>query len=115
MTRQILLTDTDLDQLSGSLGPSGLLAGPQVTAKYHTDQRGPGPAVPELVLRPTSTEQVAQIMALCHAAGQRVVVQGGLTGLVVGAMPSAAEVVISLDRMTAIEDVDREALRESAR
>ena len=36
---------------------------------------------PRAVLRPASTEDVAAILRECQSARQRVVVQGGLTGL----------------------------------
>ncbi|HSM30948.1 MAG TPA: FAD-binding oxidoreductase, partial [Woeseiaceae bacterium] len=45
-------------------------------------------------------------LRLCHAAGQSVVVQGGLTGIVDGARSTANDVVISLERMNRIESVD---------
>jgi FAD/FMN-containing dehydrogenase len=57
------------------------------------------------VLRPGSTEEVAFIVAACHAAGVRIVPQGGNTGLVGGQMP-AGEMVLSLSRLDHIRNVD---------
>jgi FAD/FMN-containing dehydrogenase len=45
-------------------------------------------------------------LKLCHAVGQTVVTHGGLTGLVGGARASADDIVLSLERMNAIEAVD---------
>ena len=45
-------------------------------------------------------------MRACHAAGQSVVTHGGLTGLSAGAIATADDVVLSTERMTAIESVD---------
>lgn len=101
-------TDT-LDALRAILGGSGVLTGPDVGPRYHTDQRGPGEVRPEVVLRPASTDQMSRLMAVCHAAFQPVVVQGGMTGLVVGAMPEPGEIVISLERMNRIEELDAKA------
>ncbi|HEX6259898.1 MAG TPA: FAD-binding oxidoreductase, partial [Woeseiaceae bacterium] len=42
----------------------------------------------------------------CHAADQPVVTHGGLTGCVQGAFAGGDEVIISLERMTAIEEID---------
>jgi FAD/FMN-containing dehydrogenase len=98
-----------LENLRDFLGVKGALSGADVHARYHTDPRGMGDAKPDVVLRPASTAQLSQIMAICHAASQPVVVQGGLTGLVVGAMPQHGEIVISLERMNKIESIDPKA------
>ncbi len=58
------------------------------------------------LVRPRSTEEVATVLRICHARGQRVVTHGGLTGCVQGATSDADSVVISLERMNAIEEVD---------
>lgn len=83
--------------------------GADVHAAYSTDARGEGDVQPEMVLRPASTDEMSQIMQLCHAASQPVVVQGGLTGLVAGARPQQDEVVISLERLNKVENIDPEA------
>ncbi|MCH9693320.1 MAG: FAD-binding oxidoreductase [Gammaproteobacteria bacterium] len=58
------------------------------------------------LVRPQSTEELSEIMALCNKRGQAVVIQGGLTGLVDGALAGADELAISLERMNKIESVD---------
>ncbi len=60
----------------------------------------------DAVLRPTSTEQVAAILAHCNEHGIAVVPQGGMTGLARGAQTEAGNIVLSLERMNAIEDID---------
>jgi FAD/FMN-containing dehydrogenase len=45
-------------------------------------------------------------MKICHQYKQPVVTQGGLTGLAGGACLLGGEIVISLERMTGIEDID---------
>lgn len=98
-----------LTNLHSILGDAGLLIGDDVHARYHTDPRGVGDVRPNVVLRPASTEDLALVMAECFAAAQPVVVQGGLTGLVVGARPEHGEFVVSLERMNQIESVDPKA------
>lgn len=101
---------TDLiRQLRDILGDKGLVTGDDVHAGYHSDARGTGEIRPQIVLRPASTDEVSRCLALCHAAARPVVVQGGLTGLVVGARPAQGEIVISLERMNAIEAIDPKA------
>ncbi len=58
------------------------------------------------LLLPKSTEEVSRILAACNAAGQTVVVQGGRTGCAGGAVSAAADVVLSLEKMNAVEEID---------
>ncbi|HZY20543.1 MAG TPA: FAD-binding oxidoreductase [Ramlibacter sp.] len=64
------------------------------------------------VVRPASTAEVAAVVRACAAAGTSIVPQGGNTGLVVGGVPDASgtQVVLSLQRMHAVREVDRENL-----
>jgi FAD/FMN-containing dehydrogenase len=64
---------------------------------------------PVAVVRPRSTAEVSAVLRTCHAAGVPVVPQGGLTGLAGGATPSRGSVVLSLERMTGIEEIDQAA------
>ncbi len=59
-----------------------------------------------IIVRPTSTQEVAAVMKLCHERNQSVVVHGGLTGLVHAADTSADDLVISTERMNRIEELD---------
>lgn len=59
-----------------------------------------------LMARPTEAAQVARILALCSSAGVGVVPQGGRTGLAGGACTVAGELIVSLDRMAAVESFD---------
>ncbi len=62
--------------------------------------------MPDLVVLPTSTQQVAALVRLCHEAGVPVVPRGAGTGLSGGAIPVAGGVMIVLTRMTRILDLD---------
>lgn len=64
------------------------------------------PIAAQVILRPTTTEQVAAIMKLCEEAGQTVVAHGGRTGLVQSSITDANDVIVSLERMNIIEEVD---------
>src|SRR5262245_24319960 len=63
-------------------------------------------APPIAVMRPRSTEDVSKFLRLCHLAKVPVTTQGGMTGLVRATMPLPGEVVLSMERMNAIEEVD---------
>lgn len=58
------------------------------------------------LVRPTTTQQVSEILRWCHAHNVSVVTQGGLTGLVHGADAEPSEVILSLERMRVIEEID---------
>lgn len=65
---------------------------------------------PVAMLRPRSTAEVSNMLAMCHAARQPVVPWGGLTGLVDGAQCEEGEVALSLQLMNGIEAIDVEGL-----
>ncbi|MGB7453851.1 MAG: hypothetical protein WBM36_17145, partial [Lysobacterales bacterium] len=63
------------------VSPGGVLVGEDVTDR--SDTWPPmGGCQAMAIIRPVSTEEVSQVLKLCHAAGQNVVTHGGLTGLV---------------------------------
>ncbi len=61
------------------------------------------------VVRPGTTQQVADVVKACAAAGTPLIPQGGNTGLVVGSTPddSGNQILLSLQRMSAVRAVDR--------
>jgi FAD/FMN-containing dehydrogenase len=98
-----------VDALRARLGADKVLTGPDVDARYHVDFSHENACAPLAVLRPASTDEVAAILRECRRARQRVVIQGGLTGLAGGATPQPDEIAISLERLTGIEQIDRAA------
>jgi FAD/FMN-containing dehydrogenase len=90
--------------LRAIVGEQGLLEGAAVRERAALLWHGRVDA--ELLVRPRSTAQVSQVLALCHARGQAVVTHGGLTGLVNGADADCGDLVLSLESMNAIERVD---------
>ncbi|MDH5737112.1 MAG: FAD-binding oxidoreductase [Gammaproteobacteria bacterium] len=61
---------------------------------------------PLALLRPKTTEEVSTILRLCHEAGQSVIPQGGMTGLVEATRSGGGEIAISTERMNKIESID---------
>jgi FAD/FMN-containing dehydrogenase len=61
------------------------------------------------VAYPRSTADVSEILKICHADGLPVTPQGGMTGFVGGAVPTVQSLVLSLERLRAIEEIDRAA------
>lgn len=64
------------------------------------------PALPDVIVKPRSTQEVSQILQICSANGQALVPLGGKTGLANGHFQTGSEIGLSLERMSAIEEVD---------
>lgn len=94
-----------IDDIIGIVGVSGVLTGEDVSARPASWIR-PDPCQAKAVVRPQTTEEVAAVMRLCHAAKQVVVPVGGATGLVDGAAAGEDDILLSLERMTTIEELD---------
>ncbi|MDW7747405.1 FAD-binding oxidoreductase, partial [Halomonas sp.] len=97
--------DALLKEITRIVGAANVLTGEDVSAR-RVDWLTGAPCRARGIVRPGSTREVAEVMRACHAARQPVVTHGGLTGLVHGAEAAPDELVVSLERMTAIEAVD---------
>ncbi len=94
-----------VNELRALIGEAGVLDATEV-AKRSAGVWRPDNLKAAALARPASTEQVAAVMQWCHAHGIAVVPMGGLTGLVHGADTEPGQVVISTERMKAIEAID---------
>ena len=99
-----------IEQLMRDLGPDIILTGTDISEKYHADSSGGTAHAPIAVARPASTGQVSDILRICSSNNQKIVVQGGLTGLCGGATPREEEIALSLERLKGIEELDRESM-----
>lgn len=93
-------------ELAGIVGDAHVLVDRSVVASYETDWTGRFSGRACCVVRPSSTEHVAAVVTACAAAGIAVCIQGGNTGLVGGSVPSDGAVLLSLTRLTAIDEID---------
>ena len=91
--------------LASILGHSAVLSAAQV-AERRASYWDPSPMRAAALVRPGTTAELSAILRQCHARGQAVVTHGGLTGCVEGAACDGGSVVISLERMNAIEEID---------
>ena len=94
--------------LRSTLGDDLVLSEREEMIPYCRDWHGDVTSSAIAVLRPRSTEQVAEAVKLCRQLGLSIVPQGGNTGLVLGAIPDAeqSQVVLSLERMNKIRQID---------
>ena len=97
---------TFVDRLIEALGADNVIAGKDIGTRRVCDWSGTPGAQPIAILRPRNTGEVSRALAFCHAHGQPVVTQGGLTGLAGGANLRGGEVALSLERMNALEEID---------
>lgn len=95
---------TLFDQLAAIVGSEHLITPPDLNDRPASWRGGNTQAL--ALVRPSSTEQVSAIFKLCNDLGQAVVVQGGKTGLVDGATSNADQLIVSTERMHAIEQFD---------
>src|SRR5690554_2634653 len=98
---------TRLDALTKIVGQQHVLTGDEAQTSL-SDWRGRFNGQALAVVRPGSTEEVAQLVKWCLANKVPIVPQGGNTGLCGGATPdqSGEAIVISLTRMNTIRSVD---------
>ncbi len=97
--------DDLLRRVDAVVGSKGILTGDDVRNRV-TGWTQQAANEAGAIVRPASTAELAEVMKICHAAGQAVVPLGGGTGLVDGAHASGHEVQLSTERMTAIEELD---------
>jgi FAD/FMN-containing dehydrogenase len=94
-----------IDDIIGIVGVSGVLTGADVAARPASWLR-PEPSRAKALVRPANTDETSAVMKLCHTAGQVVIPVGGNTGLVEGATAGEDDILLSLERMNAIESLD---------
>lgn len=103
--------NTLIDKLRAAIGATHVLTDGDLGA-WEADWRKRVRGKALAVVRPGSTAEVAAVVRACAEAGAAIVPQGGNTGLVCGGVPddSGTQVVLSLQRMTAVRGLDRDNL-----
>ena len=94
-----------VEQLKEVVGADRVLDSAAV-AQRATSYWNDAPMQAKALVSPGTTDEVAAVLSACHAAGQTVVTQGGLTNCVTAAEPTTADIVLTLDRMNSVEDID---------
>ncbi len=93
-----------IDALKSALGPAGWSQDPFVIAPSLKEWRDRWTGHTPLLLTPSSTEDVARVVATCAEHRIAITTQGGNTGLVGGQIPFG-EVLLSTRRLRAVRDV----------
>jgi glycolate oxidase len=98
-----------LESLEKILGPGKVISDPEKMLDYSHDEFSQPEIAhdPEVVVKPETTDEVAQILELANREKIAVTPRGGATGLCGGCVPSFGGIVLSLERMNKNIDVDK--------
>ncbi|GAA4532519.1 FAD-binding oxidoreductase [Mycobacterium paraffinicum] len=88
------------------MGPNHVVTDPDVLAGRSVDHTGRYRGRASALVRPGSPEQVAEVLRVCRDAGAHVTVQGGRTSLVAGTVPEHDDVLLSTERLHALDEID---------
>ena len=94
-----------LSSLSTSVDPRCIRQRPADLELYAADALGIG-TTPDLVVIPSSTEEISAIARICHEHRVPLVVRGAGTGYTGGAVPTQGGVVLSMERLNRILEID---------
>lgn len=91
-----------------AIGADYVLTDEVDTLPFVTDWRQRAVGKAQAVLKPGSSQEVAQLVKLCAQFSVSIVPQGGNTGLVLGSIPdqSGKAIVLSLTRLNHIREID---------
>lgn len=92
------------DRLKAAVGPGGWSEDADLIAPKLVEWRDRWSGSTPLLMRPATVGEVQAVLRIAHAARVAITPQGGNTGLV-GAQIPMGEVLLSLDRMTAIRSI----------
>ena len=86
-----------MPDLARAVGADQVITDPAALRTYESDALTGYRAIPQAVVLPASTAEVAAVVAVCAAHGIPFVARGAGTGLSGGAVPVAEGIVIGLD------------------
>jgi glycolate oxidase len=104
------VTPRILDCLREIVGDQFLLLDMHDIEPYSHDETEDLVFYPEVVVKPISSQEISEILRLCHEEFIPVTARGGGTGLSGGALPVYGGVILSTERMNKIIEIDRENL-----
>lgn len=100
------LTDKLVSAFAGIVGQENCLADNESKTIYGQDETEDLLFFPELILKPSSTQQVSDIMKLANSQRIPVTPRGGGTGLSGGALPVHGGIILSMEKFKRIIEID---------
>ena len=104
------LTPLDVATLAAMVKPGHCLTGDAIGPDYAHDELGGVQRLPDVLLKVSGTEEVAQIMRHANARHLPVVVRGSGTGLVGGAVATQGGIMLDTTGMNRILELDADNL-----
>ncbi len=106
------LNETMLAALREAVGADNVLTAPEKLDQYKTDEETDPKKfhLPEAVVLPASTEEVAAVVRLCNKFNVPLTARGGGTSLADGAIPVCGGIVLLMERMNKILEMDTESM-----
>jgi glycolate oxidase len=104
------VTPDVIEALRGACGAPWVLTSAEDREPYGSDETEDLWFDPEVVVRPRTAAEVSAVMRIATARRVPVTPRAAGTGLSGGALPVRGGIVLSLDRMNAILEIDRENL-----
>jgi glycolate oxidase len=95
-----------IQRLRGVLPCRAVIDEARETLVYECDALTAYRCPPLAVVLPSTTEEVSQVMRICHEEGVPVVPRGAGTSLAGGALPTADAVILGVARMNAVLETD---------
>ncbi|MEX0317119.1 MAG: FAD-linked oxidase C-terminal domain-containing protein [Ruegeria sp.] len=97
-----------VDRLLKVLPKDAVIHDEAETRVYECDALTAYKCAPMLAVLPSSTQEVSEVLRICHAAGVPVVPRGAGTSLAGGALPTADSVILGVARMNEVLETDYE-------
>ncbi|MCX7779520.1 MAG: FAD-binding oxidoreductase [Negativicutes bacterium] len=106
------VTDVTVNALKAVLGEKNVTTDPDKMHPYSHDEVADTryQRLPEVVVLPENTAQVAAVLKIANEQMIPVVPRGGGTGLACGAVPMYGGIVVSLEKMNKILEINAESL-----
>lgn len=105
------VTQEIINQLNALVGEELVFTDQENIFKYSKDETEDLSFLPDVVLKPKSTEEISAILKYCNENGIAVTPRGGGTGLSGGALPIYGGVVLSLEKLNKIIEIDERNLQ----
>lgn len=97
-----------IEKLQNIAGDENVITDTHTLENYSHDETPLYKAMPEVAVKPTSTEQVSEVMKLAFKKNIPVTPRGGGTCLSAGAVPIRGGIVLSLEKMNKVIEIDKD-------
>lgn len=97
---------THIDEIRGIVGDNNVFVDAEVLNEYAHDETEDLHYLPDVVVKPSSAEEISAIMKFCNQHSIPVTPRGAGTGLSGGALPHLGGVLLSTERLNKILHID---------